>query len=60
MAKSMAYYSVYYALSECASKYPHLNYYILLSVAENSHLLHMGKYHCTADLLFDWLGLSLC
>ena len=26
--------------------------------AENTHLLHKGKYHCTADLLFDWLGLS--
>ena len=24
--------------------------------AENTHLLHKGKYHCTADLLFDQLG----
>ena len=22
--------------------------------AENTH--HRGKYHCTADLLFDWFG----
>ena len=25
---------------------------------ENTHLLHMGKYHCTADLLFDWFVFS--
>ena len=25
---------------------------------ESTHLLYKGKYHCTADLLFDWLGLS--
>ena len=24
--------------------------------AENTHLLCKGKYHCTADLLFDQLG----
>ena len=24
--------------------------------AENTHLLCKGKYHCTADLLFDWSG----
>ena len=23
---------------------------------ENTHLLHKGKYHCSADLLFDPLG----
>ena len=23
---------------------------------ENTDLLHKGKYHCMADLLFDWLG----
>ena len=27
-----------------------------LLCTENTHLLHKGKYHCTADLLFDWLG----
>ena len=26
--------------------------------AENTHLLRKGKYHCTADLLFDWFGFS--
>ena len=26
--------------------------------SENTHLLCKGKYHCTADLLFDWLGFS--
>ena len=26
--------------------------------AENTHLLCKEKYHCTADLLFDWLGFS--
>ena len=26
--------------------------------AGNTHLLRKGKYHCTADLLFDWLGFS--
>ena len=25
---------------------------------ENTHLLRKGKYHCTADLLFDWFGFS--
>ena len=25
---------------------------------ENTHLLWKGKYHCMADLLFDWLGFS--
>ena len=25
---------------------------------ENTHLLHKGKYLCTADILFDWLGFS--
>ena len=25
---------------------------------ENTHVLHKGNYHCTADLLFDWLGFS--
>ena len=25
---------------------------------ENTHLLCNRKYHCTADLLFDWLGFS--
>ena len=25
---------------------------------ENTHLLCKGKYHCTADLLFDWFGFS--
>ena len=24
----------------------------------NTLLLHKRKYHCTADLLFDWLGFS--
>ena len=24
--------------------------------SENTHLLCKGKYHCMADLLFDWLG----
>ena len=24
--------------------------------AENTHLLREGKYHCTADLIFDWFG----
>ena len=24
-----------------------------LQYPENTHLLHKGKYHCTADLLFD-------
>ena len=23
---------------------------------ENTRLLRKGKYHCTVDLLFDWLG----
>ena len=26
--------------------------------AENTHLLRKGKYHCMADLLFDWFGFS--
>ena len=26
--------------------------------AENTYLLRKGKYHCTTDLLFDWLGFS--
>ena len=26
------------------------------NVAENTHLLCKEKYHCTADLLFDWFG----
>ena len=25
--------------------------------ADNTHLLHKGKYHCTADLLFYWFGI---
>ena len=25
-------------------------------LAETTHFLRKGKYHCTADLLFDWLG----
>ena len=25
---------------------------------EDTHLLHKGKYHFTADLLLDWLGFS--
>ena len=25
---------------------------------ENTHLLRKGKYHCMADLLFDWFGFS--
>ena len=25
---------------------------------ENTHLLCKGKYHCTADLLFDWFGFN--
>ena len=29
---------------------------LLLSSPENTHLLRKGKYHCTADLLFDQLG----
>ena len=29
-----------------------------IDVAENTHLLCKGKYHCTADLLFDWFGFS--
>ena len=27
-----------------------------LVVSENTHLLHKGKCHCMADLLFDWFG----
>ena len=30
----------------------------LNNTAENTHLLCKGKYHCTADLLFDWFGFS--
>ena len=29
-----------------------------MHMAENTHLLHKGKYHCTTDLLFDWFGFS--
>ena len=25
---------------------------------EKAHSLHKGKYHCTADLLFDWFRFS--
>ena len=25
-------------------------------MTDNTHLLHEGKYHCMADLLFDWFG----
>ena len=31
---------------------------ILNEPTENTHLLRKGKYHCTADLLFDWFGFS--
>ena len=30
----------------------------LNSTREYTHLPHKGKYHCTADLLFDWFGFS--
>ena len=30
----------------------------LLPKPENNHLLCKGKYHCSADLLFDWFGFS--
>ena len=26
--------------------------------SENAHLIPTGKYHCMADLLFDWFGFS--
>ena len=26
------------------------------TLAENTHLLRKGKYHCTTDFLFDWFG----
>ena len=26
--------------------------------ADNTHLLWKGKYHCSADLLFEWFGLN--
>ena len=29
-----------------------------LVLPENTHLLRKGKYHCMADLLFDWFGFS--
>ena len=35
-----------------------LSVYIVCVYAENTHLLCKGKYHCTADLLFDWFGFS--
>ena len=25
---------------------------------KSTHLFHMGKFHCTADLIFDWFGFS--
>ena len=25
---------------------------------ENTHSLHNGKYHCTADLMFEWFGFN--
>ena len=30
----------------------------MYSTPEKTHLLCKGKYHCTADLLFDWFGFS--
>ena len=38
--------------------------YILLALpmprpsTKHTHLLRKGMYHCTADLLFDWLDLA--
>ena len=26
---------------------------------ENTDLIPLGKYHCTADLLFDWTGFNI-
>ena len=31
---------------------------LLSHITENTHLLRKGKYHCTADFLFDWFGFS--
>ena len=27
-------------------------------ILENTHLLCKGKFHCTADLLFEWFGFA--
>ena len=31
---------------------------VFMHGSENTHLLRKGKYHCTADLLFDRLGIG--
>ena len=30
----------------------------MFAQSDNTHLPRKGKYHCIADLLFDWLGFS--
>ena len=38
-------------------KLPLTSMWVVLSIwPVNTHLLCKGKYHCTADLLFDWFG----
>ena len=31
---------------------------LMFAQSDNTHLPRKGKYHCIADLLFDWLGFS--
>ena len=38
----------------CSIKFTLLNLYRISPCTENTH--QRGKYHCTADLLFDWFG----
>ena len=30
----------------------------MFAQSDNTHLPRKGKFHCKADLLFDWLGFS--
>ena len=43
-----------------ATRLATFNHYALFEIrdlrSENTH--HRGKYHCTADLLFDWFGFN--
>ena len=36
-------------------KQPNIEHFDIIN-SENTQLLHKGKYHCKADLLFDWFG----
>ena len=47
-----------WALAACLLNNGTLGKTVIWDNPENTHLLHKGKYHYTADLLFDWFGFS--